>query len=132
MTPHRAAPHPDAGLDLEAGPILIQLEYRIPAAQTAAFRAAMREVRRIRKRDGAIRWSLFEESPKRDPGMVAFQESFVSTSWGEHLRQHHRATMEDREIFAAAYRMDPEGRPRIRHMVAAWDEHEALIDRIWE
>jgi hypothetical protein len=40
--------------------------------------------------------------------------------------------MEDREIFATAYRMDPEGRPRIRHLVAAWDEREALIDRIWE
>ena len=133
MTPHRAAPHPDSGLDPEAGPILIQLEYRIPSARCQAFRAAMREVRRIRKRDGAIRWSLFEEPASAgQDGTVSFQESFVSSSWGEHLRQHHRATMEDREIFAAAYRMDPEGRPRIRHLVAAWEEREALLDRIWE
>ncbi|HET6331129.1 MAG TPA: MFS transporter [Holophagaceae bacterium] len=132
MTPHRAAPHPDSGIDLEAGPILIQLEYRIPVARHEAFREAMHEVRRIRKRDGAIRWSLFEEPAAKGQDTVSFQESFVSTSWGEHLRQHHRATMEDREIFAAAYRMDPEGRPRIRHLVAAWEEHEALIDRLWE
>ena len=132
MTPHRAAPHPDEGIDLEAGPILIQLEYRIPKARCAAFRAAMQEVRSIRKRDGAIRWSLFEEPPKRGEDQVAFQESFVSSSWGEHLRQHHRATMEDREVFAEAYRMDPEGRPRIRHLVAAWDDQENFIDRIWE
>ncbi|MBS1766338.1 MAG: MFS transporter [Acidobacteria bacterium] len=132
LSPHRAAPHPDQGLDPEVGPILIQLEYRIPWAQREAFRAAMREVRSIRKRDGAIRWSLFEEPAKSGEPMVAFQESFVSSSWGEHLRQHHRATMEDREVFATAYRMDPEGRPRIRHLVAAWDDHENLIDRIWE
>ena len=132
LTPHRATPHPDEGIDLEAGPILIQLEYRIPKERCEAFRAAMREVRSIRKRDGAIRWSLFEEPAPRGEGAVAFQESFVSSSWGEHLRQHHRATMEDREVFAAAYRMDPEGRPRIRHLLAAWDDHENLIDRIWE
>ncbi len=132
MTPHRATPHPHAGIDLEAGPILIQLEYRIPVARCDAFRAAMREVRRIRKRDGALRWSLFEEPARRGEEMVAFQESFVSTSWGEHLRQHHRATMEDREIFATAYRMDPEGRPRIRHLVAAWEERATLMERIWE
>lgn len=132
MSPHRAAPHPDAGIDPEAGPILIQLEYRIPAPRREAFRAAMREVRSIRKRDGAIRWSLFEEPLLGEKGLIAFQESFVSSSWGEHLRQHHRATMEDREVFATAYRMDPEGRPRIRHLVAAWEEREGLIDRIWE
>ena len=132
MTPHRAAPHPDEGIDLEAGPILIQLEYRIPKGHCDAFRAAMRDVRGIRKRDGAIRWSLFEEPAGREEGFIAFQESFVSSSWGEHLRQHHRATVEDREVFAAAYRLDPEGRPRMRHLVAAWDDHENLIDRIWE
>lgn len=132
LTPHRAAPHPDAGIDPEAGPILIQLEYRIPEARCDEFRAAMREVRRIRKRDGAIRWSLFEEPAGGEAGLVAFQESFVSASWGEHLRQHHRATVEDRSIFAAAYRLDPEGRPRIRHLVAAWEDQETFIDRIWE
>ncbi len=132
LTPHRAAPHPDQGIDPEAGPILIQLEYRIRPEDRDAFRAAMREVRRIRKRDGAIRWSLFEDPDAKSKGLVAFQESFVSASWGEHLRQHHRATMEDREIFAKAYHMDPEGRPRIRHLLAAWDEPEALLDRIWE
>lgn len=132
LSPHRAARHPDQGMDLEAGPILIQLEYRIPISKRDVFRAAMREVRRIRKRDGAIRWSLFEEPGSGTEGLVAFQESFVSATWGEHLRQHHRATVEDREVFAAAYQLDPEGRPRIRHMVAAWDEPEALLDRIWE
>ncbi|HEU4951788.1 MAG TPA: MFS transporter [Holophagaceae bacterium] len=132
LSPHRAAPHPDAGMDPEAGPILIQLEYRIPKERCDEFRAAMREVRRIRKRDGAIRWSLFEEPAAGDEASVAFQESFVSSSWGEHLRQHHRATVEDRGIFAAAYRLDPEGRPRIRHLVAAWEDQETLIDRIWE
>ena len=132
LSPHRAAPHPDQGIDPEAGPILIQLEYRIPQARSGAFREAMQAVRRIRKRDGAIRWSLFEEPAPRENGTVAFLESFVSSSWGEHLRQHHRATMEDRAVFAAAYHMDPEGRPRIRHLVAAWEDKENLIDRIWE
>ncbi len=127
LSPHREEPHPAAPIPPEAGPILVSLEYRIPQEKAAAFRKAMGEVRRIRIRDGAVRWSLFHEPPSLD-GTQVFLESYFSSSWGEHLRQHHRATVEDRVHIAAAYRLDPHGRPIVRHMVAAVEEQSSLLD----
>jgi hypothetical protein len=132
LSPARAYPHPPEPIAAGEGPILTVLEYRIPPEQGAAFREAMREVRRIRIRDGAVRWSLFHDRGHPEASALRFVESFLSSSWGEHLRQHHRATMEDREVLAKAYRLDPEGRPRTRHLVAAWDEEGGLLDRILE
>ncbi len=126
LSPHHADPHPSSPIHPEAGPILISLEYQIPVAKAAAFREAMREVRRIRIRDGAVRWSLFNEPPA--DGIQIFLESYFSSSWGEHLRQHHRATVEDRTHLAAAYRMDPRGRPKVRHLVATVDGQPSLLD----
>lgn len=121
LEPFRPHPHPPEPIEPETGPILVELRYRIPRGRSAAFREAMRDVRRIRIRDGAIRWSLFEE-PSHGDGPVEFLEGFLSPTWGEHLRQHHRATQADREVFHAAYALDPEGKPRVRHLVAAWEE----------
>lgn len=122
LTPIRPAPHPPEPIALERGPILVQLEYTIAKPDIPAFREAMRAIRSVRIRDGAVGWSLFEEpAPPENPSR-AFVETFLSSSWGEHLRQHHRATVEDRGVFTAAYRFTPGERPRIRHLVAAWDE----------
>jgi quinol monooxygenase YgiN len=78
----------------EQGPVLVQIEYRIDPEQARGFRQAMRDLRRTRRRDGAIRWGLFRDPA--EPGR--FVESFVVESWAEHLRQHARATESDREI----------------------------------
>lgn len=128
----RPAPHPPSPIAPEAGPVLVQLEYHIPPDKKELFREAMREVRHLRLRDGAMRWALFEEPDAGGEEHLTFVESYLSSSWGEHLRQHHRATMSDREVFAAAYRLDPEGRPRVRHLVASFEEPESLLDRFWE
>ena len=58
------------------------------------FAAAMRGVRVLRLRDGAYRWGLYNDSavPTR------FVETFVVESWAEHLRQHERVTVADREV----------------------------------
>lgn len=132
MSPARAYPHPPGPIAPEEGPILTVLEYRIPPEHGAAFREAMRAVRRIRIRDGAVRWSLFHDRSHTEAGELRFIESFLSSSWGEHLRQHHRATVEDRATLARAYQLDPEGRPRTRHLVAAWEEEGTFLDRILE
>jgi hypothetical protein len=79
---------------LEQGPVLVQIEYGIDPEREREFRHAMRDLRRIRRRDGAIRWGLFRDPA--EPGR--FVESFVVESWAEHLRQHSRATESDREI----------------------------------
>ena len=132
LTPHRLLPHSPASIHPDEGPILTVLEYRIPADRKTAFQEAMREVRRIRIRDGAVRWSLFQDLAPLEGGLLRFSESFLSSSWGEHLRQHHRATVEDRAIFRKAHTLGAEARPRIRHMIAAWEDRGSILDRILE
>ena len=78
----------------DAGPVLVTVEYTVDAARARDFAAAMRGVRIFRLRDGAYRWGLYNDSavPTR------FVETFVVESWAEHLRQHERVTVADREV----------------------------------
>jgi MFS family permease len=80
--------------DPERGPVMVLIEYKIDAADEPAFIAAVHEVGRIRLRDGAIRWGIFQDaaSPSRHV------ESFLVENWAEHLRQHERITVADREV----------------------------------
>jgi MFS family permease len=77
----------------DAGPVLVTVEYMIDAARAQEFATAMRGVRLQRLRDGAYRWGLYNDSatPTR------FLETFVVESWAEHLRQHERVTVADKE-----------------------------------
>jgi MFS family permease len=73
------------------GPVLVLVRYRIEPRRAEDFAAAMRAMRRVRRRDGAYRWGVFEDVA--DPG--CFVETYVVRSWAEHLRQHERFTAED-------------------------------------
>ena len=86
-------PEPVTVIDPEPddGPVLVLVRYRVDPARTGEFAAAMRAMRRVRRRDGAYRWGLFEDVA--DPG--CFVETYVVRSWAEHLRQHERFTAED-------------------------------------
>jgi hypothetical protein len=132
LSPHHLQPHSPEAIHPDEGPILTVLEYRVPEGRKAEFQEAMREVRRIRIRDGAVRWSLFQDLAPPEPGLLRFTESFLSSSWGEHLRQHHRATVEDRAILRRANALGVEPKPRIRHLLAAWDDRGSILDRILE
>lgn len=102
--------HPDHG------PVLVTVEYLIDPKSAANFSLAMEAVRRIRRRDGAIRWGLFEDAAA--PGR--YIETFVVDSWAEHLRQHERMTVSDREMESKAWAFhlaaDP---PKVTHWIAA-------------
>jgi len=99
----------------EQGPVLVQTEYRIDPAQAREFRQAMRDLRRIRRRDGASRWGLFYDPAESG----RFVESFIVESWAEHLRQHARATEADREKEerALAFHLGG-GQPVTTHLIA--------------
>ena len=75
-------------------PVLVTIRYRIQADKRAEFVAAMQDVRKMRRRNGAYFWQLFHDS--EDP--TCFVETFMDESWMEHLRQHERASVADREI----------------------------------
>ena len=76
-------PHPTDG------PVLVTVNYEVPGDDVPAFAEAMRLVERHRRRTGAYRWGLFRDlaAPHQ------FIETFVVESWGEHLRQHRRTTV---------------------------------------
>lgn len=116
LAPSRQWPAPIVAHDLEPdrGPVLVTVQYRIDPARADEFVKAMQHVRRIRKRDGALQWGLFVDSA--DPAL--YTEVFLGKSWIEHLRQHERVTVADRDIEAEAraFHVGPD-RPAVTHLI---------------
>ena len=95
------------------GPIVVSVEYRVPAADDAAFLATTADLRRSRLRNGASRWELYRVA--ETPGV--FVESFMVDTWEEHQAQHRdRLTAADQRIEAAtqAFVSRP---PQGRHLI---------------
>lgn len=119
-TPSQHWPEPNIIVepDPEHGPVLITVEYLIEPERGAEFARVMSEMERIRRRDGAVQWGLFEDAGT--PGR--YLESFLVESWGEHIRQHARITVADRivEERAYAFHSSPEA-PKVTHWLAARD-----------
>ncbi len=98
------------------GPVLVTVYYRIAPDDAVAFTRAMHDVGQLRRRDGAVSWGLFRDTAEP----WRWVETFVVESWGEHLRQHARATVADLAIEAAARRYHRgEGLPVVQHFIHA-------------
>jgi len=89
----------------DSGPVLVTIEYRVQPDKRAEFVAAMQAVREMRRRNGAYFWELFHDSA--DP--TRYIECFMDESWLEHLRQHERVSVADREIQQRAKQFMVEG-----------------------
>jgi len=101
--------------DLDEGPVLVVVEYHIDPKRSPEFTDSMRSLKTIRRRDGAIRWNLFHDLT--DPGH--YIESYIVESWGEHLRQHERITVADREIEKNVFSFHLDGKtPKAMHFLA--------------
>jgi MFS family permease len=100
----------------DRGPVLITVEYRVDAADRAAFLAALDTFSSERRRDGAYGWGVTEDAA--DPDI--FLEWFFVESWAEHLRQHRRISKADADLQAEVRKFhkgdDP---PIVRHLLAA-------------
>jgi MFS family permease len=116
LTPSLHWPSPAVAFDFEPndGPVLVTVEYRIDPAKATEFAAAMQEMRRIRRRDGGMRWSLYVDAA--DP--ARYLETYLSETWVDHLRAHERVTIADRAIEdrARAFHLGPEP-PRVSHLL---------------
>ncbi|MCK5933961.1 MAG: MFS transporter [Fulvimarina manganoxydans] len=95
---------------------MVTVEYRISAADRAAFLAAMQAFFGERLRNGATRWHLHQDV--EDPEL--FVESFHLPSWNEHLKQHGRVSRHDAELQDRVRAFDKRGSgPLVRHFIGA-------------
>jgi len=70
------------------GPVLVTVNYRVALDRLDEFIEIMEYVEGHRRRTGGYQWSLFRDLADSE----RFVETFMVSSWGEHLRQHHRRT----------------------------------------
>ncbi len=116
LTPYRwPEPMVEGGpTDRDRGPVLVTVEYRVDPARATEFVAAMRDLGRTRRRDGAYRWGLFRDVADSR----RFVETFLVESWLEHLRQHRRGTVADRELLdrIQSFHLGPEP-PVVSHLL---------------
>lgn len=112
---HWPAPQLAHDVDHDRGPVMVTIEYQIEPARAAGFLAALRDLARERRRDGAFAWGVFEDVAA--PGR--YVEYFMVESWAEHLRQHARVTNADRVLqdAVAAYHV-ADRPPQPRHLLA--------------
>lgn len=87
-------PLPELQIRHDRGPVMVSYHYQIDRSDAHAFAVCMQDMRRVRRRGGALNWSLYEDMLQ--PGI--FVETFVVGSWMEHLRQRDRYTMNDQKI----------------------------------
>lgn len=119
LTPSLHWPEPHLILEPkpEHGPVLVTVEYQINPKDCLEFTRAMRALGNIRRRDGAIRWGLFQDTT--NPARLV--ETFIVETWMEHRRQHERMTVADRVIEDQAFSFHlGDRRPRVEHLIYAY------------
>ena len=78
----------------EAGPVAVEIGYRIHAESSAAFLEAVTRLRAPRRRDGASLWRVYRDLG--DPSR--YVERFLVTSWADYLHQRSRVTVADHDL----------------------------------
>jgi quinol monooxygenase YgiN len=108
-------PEPTLALDPDAadGPVVVSVEYRVPAENEEQFARLMQRMRRSRGRTGARRWLLTRDAD--DPSR--WVELFVVGDWADHVRQHQvRLTQSDQMLEEAVQQLCTQA-PLVRHLV---------------
>ncbi len=101
--------------DPEAGPVAVELSYRVAADDVPAFLSSIEQLRGPRRRDGATLWRVYRDLG--DP--TRYVERFVVTSWADYLHQRSRATLADQELEAQVRTFVIEGVPvTMQHYIA--------------
>ena len=115
LTPsmHWRAPHVAYDVELNQGPVLVTVRYRVASEQQPEFLAAMKEIGRERKRDGAYAWNVFEDIASDD----TFTETFLIESWLELMHQHERVTTADARMEECVRTLLLES-PQVTHFIA--------------
>jgi MFS family permease len=117
----RAAPQIVIEPNPEDGPVLVTVTFRIDPNRSEEFIRAAHELGRVRRRDGAVRWSLF-----RDPFDPArFMETYVVESWLARQRQLERFTVADHAIRNRVFSLHVDPKPPVVSRMILARVHEA-------
>jgi len=82
--------------DADAGPVAVELSYRIDPAQAEAFLDLATQLKGPRQRDGATFWRIYRDLDDAS----RYVERFIVTSWADYLHQRARQTLADQTIEA--------------------------------
>ncbi|MBV9492146.1 MAG: MFS transporter [Verrucomicrobia bacterium] len=80
------------------GPVTIAYEFQVDYNRGGEFMELMRDVRLIHLRNGAYSWRLYEDLSRHH----TFRIEMTVPSWTEHLLQHERLTVAEKEILDRA------------------------------
>ena len=120
--PQASIPVPD-----DEGPIMVQYVYCVPQASARRFTAAMDELSHARRRNGAVRWRLFQDVAKPDQWV----ESFLVADWLDHKRFHARASAADAAVEGAARAFQADGEAIVvRTMIARRHDSRFTLDTV--
>jgi MFS family permease len=112
-------------IELNQGPVLVTVEYRIDPKDHFAFLSAIEEVGHQRKRDGAYAWGVFENVGAEG----SFVEAFLIESWLELMHQRERVTNADR-VLENQVRGLLLASPRVSHLIAPKRTRRSRINRL--
>ena len=96
LDPHGGAEvaAPKVAIHPASGPIVVTITYRVPDENAGEFIEVINELGRIRRRDGARRWSVCQDID--DPQY--WIERFESPTWLDYLRRQTRPTLADQGV----------------------------------
>jgi MFS family permease/quinol monooxygenase YgiN len=98
------------------GPVLVTVEYRVPPENVTRFLEAATALGQSRRRFGAFQWELFRDPAEPD----RFVEAYMVESWGDHLRQHDRVSVEQQDDEKELHPLlTPGTAPIVTHLIAA-------------
>ena len=101
--------------DPEAGPVAVEIGYRVRPGEVPAFLEAVSLLRAPRRRDGATFWRIYRDLS--DPSR--YLERFIVASWADYLHQRSRATLADQELEARVREvLQPGEVPTTQHYIA--------------
>ena len=107
-------PQPSVDFDPEEGPVMVLVEYRVRTANARAFVDAIDDVGHLRRRDGALRWQVYQDTSDAERWI----EAFTVGSWLDHLRQAQRSTAADGAVHARVLQWhDGDGPPVMRRLI---------------
>jgi MFS family permease len=99
----------------EAGPVAVEITYRVRAELTDAFLEDVGLLRGPRRRDGANVWRVYRDLS--DP--TRYTERFLVTSWADYLHQRTRGTLADQQLEARLLsHLQPGTAPETQHYIA--------------